>query len=130
MTKAMRSRAAWGIAAVLAVVWLGWELRSVYVRELRDDARLGMWRGLSFLTHDEARALVDQGVSINDRGNDDQTLLMVASQEGNDDTVQILIALGADVHAQDEHGNTALLLAKQAGKSKVVNLLQKAGAQR
>lgn len=56
------------------------------------------------------------------------TALMLASFEGHDGVVKVLLTSRANVNAANQKGETALILAASAGKRDVVKLLIKAGA--
>jgi ankyrin repeat protein len=49
--------------------------------------------------------------------------LHLASQEGYDDIVQLLLDHGADANREDSHGSTPLHLASQEGHDHIVRLL-------
>lgn len=55
--------------------------------------------------------------------------LHLACRRGNAGVVELLIAMGADIHKEDEvHGN-ALLIAAWAGNEEIINLLIRSGAE-
>jgi ankyrin repeat protein len=73
--------------------------------------------------------LVKIGVDPNvGRENDNRTALIVASYNGYDDIVAILLKIGALVNRADADGKTALMLASKKGYYKVVKLLLENGA--
>lgn len=53
---------------------------------------------------------------------------MIASENGHDQVVRILIDAGANLDDQDEFGKTALKLASTKGHSLIVEMLKEAGA--
>jgi uncharacterized protein len=57
-----------------------------------------------------------------------QTPLMWAAAEGHADVVQVLVEVGADIHARLASGFTPLLFAVREGRTEVVRVLLKAGA--
>lgn len=56
------------------------------------------------------------------------TALLVASEEGKEELVELLLEHKADVNMQDKNGDTALRRAKQKGHNKIVEILLRAGA--
>jgi ankyrin repeat protein len=60
---------------------------------------------------------------------DGRTPLMIAVRVGSIQTVQVLLAKGADVNAKDSEGKTALMLATERDNAKLIELLRQAGAQ-
>lgn len=66
-----------------------------------------------------------------DAGGDERsgtTTLMLAAENGSLPLVELLLARGADVHAQNRQGETALILSVNSGCSEVVYRLLAAGA--
>ena len=47
---------------------------------------------------------------------------------GHIETVEILVAAGADVNAESEEGNTPLTWAAKSGHPEIVDILKQAGA--
>ncbi|MBQ9681852.1 MAG: ankyrin repeat domain-containing protein [Neisseriaceae bacterium] len=77
--------------------------------------------------------LIDAGADINYvcRGITDyrqDTALLWAAEEGITESVKILLANGADIHAKNKRGRTALDLAMMGQHTEIVQLLQAAGA--
>ena len=77
--------------------------------------------------------LIDAGADINYvcRGITDYrqyTALLWAAEEGITESVKILLANGADIHAKNKKGRTALDLAMMGQHTEIVQLLQAAGA--
>lgn len=77
--------------------------------------------------------LIDAGADINYvcRGTTDYyqyTALLWAAEEGITESVKILLANGADIHAKNKRGRTALDLAMMGQHTEIVQLLQAAGA--
>jgi ankyrin repeat protein len=81
------------------------------------------------------KLLLDKGADANAKfkhfQDGERTILMqaVATTEGEDakdkgyQTIQLLVARGAQIDAQDEHGETALMYAVRSGKPGLVQLL-------
>jgi hypothetical protein len=57
-----------------------------------------------------------------------RTVLIIASQYGNVDAIQISLKAGADIEARNNQGLTPLLVAAYKGKTEVLDVLLKAGA--
>ncbi len=75
--------------------------------------------------------LIQRGVDVNASARGvGMTPLMLAAQNGHDDSVKILLRATARVDPQNDKGETALILAAAAGKKDVVKLLLQAGADR
>lgn len=77
--------------------------------------------------------LIDAGADINYvcRGTTDYyqyTALLWAAEEGITESVKILLANGADIHAKNKRGRTALDLSMMGQHTEIVQLLQAAGA--
>lgn len=76
---------------------------------------------------DGVEFLIKIGAPIDDNS-DGQTPLILATRQGNDKIIKILVENGADVNKSDKHGNTPLHLSTKAGNLKGVKLLIKYGA--
>ena len=89
---------------------------------------------LAAVNHPECLPLlIEAGADINYvcRGITDYysyTALMWAAEDGVTESVKILLANGADIHAKNKRGRTALDLAMNNQHTEVVQLLQAAGA--
>ena len=64
----------------------------------------------------------------NARDDNDDTALMIASENNNTDIASLLLRLGADPNLQANHGLTALLLASDEGNTALVRILLEKGA--
>ena len=60
---------------------------------------------------DVLRVLIEEGASVNSKGQDTSSPLIMAAQMGHLGTVKLLIELGADINARNRHDITALLRA-------------------
>ena len=97
---------------------------------------IGLWSTvmLAAVNHPECLPLlIDAGADINYvcRGITDYrqyTALLWAAEEGVTESVKILLANGADIHAKNKRGRTALDLAMMGQHTEIVQLLQAAGA--
>lgn len=70
-----------------------------------------------------AQQLIASGASVDARGADNATALIVAALSGEEDIAELLIAKGADVNARNAGGFTALHAAAYQGSLPVVTLL-------
>jgi ankyrin repeat protein len=52
---------------------------------------------------------------------------MGAARMGKTETVEALLAKGADINAKKKNGETALMLAESAGHTEIVRILKQAG---
>jgi ankyrin repeat protein len=59
---------------------------------------------------------------------DGWAVYMGAVQDGDPETVKILLAKGADANAKNSDSKTVLMLAESAGRTEIVRLLKQAGA--
>ncbi|EPS40637.1 hypothetical protein H072_5456 [Dactylellina haptotyla CBS 200.50] len=85
-------------------------------------ASLGKLELVSILIHEGASV----GATVSERGS--QPLAHAAAWLGNEDTVEVLLAAGADPNASNSHGLTALHFAAGTGNLKVVKQLVNVGA--
>ncbi|MBR3425778.1 MAG: ankyrin repeat domain-containing protein [Neisseriaceae bacterium] len=89
---------------------------------------------LAAVNHPEClQFLIDAGADINYVCRDttdyrQYTALLWAAEEGITESVKILLANGADIHAKNKRGRTALDLAMTNQHTEIVQLLQAAGA--
>ena len=60
--------------------------------------------------------------------NDGNTALIMASANGHDHIVDLLLNAGADPNLKDDDGNTPLIIASQEGHTEIVKLLLDSGA--
>jgi len=67
--------------------------------------------------------LAAPGIQVNKVNKDGETPLIVASQAGDDEIVEALLAKGADVNKADKEGRTPLNRASSEGHMKVVKVL-------
>jgi ankyrin repeat protein len=75
---------------------------------------------------DLSRLLVEHGADVNARQQEDFTPLMEASQNGDLEIVNLLLASGADPQAGKSGGQTALDIAQAAGHQQIVDALRRA----
>ena len=74
------------------------------------------------------RALVGEGVDVNEARADGATALLWAAHWDDPDTVELLLGAGADPNAADDHGVTPLMRACENASAAVVRALLAAGA--
>jgi hypothetical protein len=77
---------------------------------------------------DKVRALIKDGVNINEKGSYGSTALQWAAFTGRSDIVQILLDAGANVNIKNDFGDTALHGAAYSGSIETANLLLNKGA--
>ncbi|MBI3783738.1 MAG: ankyrin repeat domain-containing protein [Deltaproteobacteria bacterium] len=71
---------------------------------------------------------LDKEADVNAKDEYGRTVLMLASEEGHREIVQLLLTKGADVSAKTSTGGTALDAATAGGHADIRALLQQAGA--
>ena len=80
----------------------------------------------------EVKALIEQGIDVNDANHDGTTPLIVACENGNIKIARFLIENGADVNAKAEDYPgafpSALVAATTIGRTDIVKLLKQHGA--
>lgn len=73
----------------------------------------------------EVKALIDEGVNVNERDESGRTALMIAANRGHTYVVQLLLESGADANAKDNQGMTAIQSAADRGFERIVSMLRK-----
>ena len=76
----------------------------------------------------EISDLLSEGGDVNHVFRNGITSLMMASQDGHEEIVKLLLDIGAGVNQTTQSGNTALILASQNGHEETVKLLLDKGA--
>lgn len=75
------------------------------------------------------RLLLAIGADVNTTGEDNETLLIIASKKGHTKIAKLLLKKGANVKARDSYdGYTPLIWASQYGRISIVSLLLEKGA--
>ncbi len=75
--------------------------------------------------------LAELGADVNGRlFQSEETVLIYAARKGRVEIVRVLLAHGADIHAQMPDGGTALSVARKHGQTQVAQLLEAADAKR
>ena len=69
------------------------------------------------------KILLDAGVAVDQRYDNDLTALMWAAGYGHDETVRFLLSRGADTSARDNRGKTAADIAREAGHAATLTVL-------
>lgn len=77
---------------------------------------------------DVLKKLVEQGVNVNSKIGNDQSLIFAAARGEQLDMIDYLVRQGADVNCKDDDGNTALYSAASRGHLKTVKSLIECGA--
>ena len=86
-------------------------------------------RGLAAVgATDELLAIIKRGININAPDDKGKTALMIAAENGEAQTVQLLLDSGANHTLRAKDGQTALMFASFEGKLPAVDALLKAGA--
>ena len=80
------------------------------------------------LNASEQRSGVDNQSLVDARDRGGRTALMLATMQGRDRAVDVLLAHGADPNAADAHGTTPMQVAMAAGRESIAAALQRAGA--
>jgi ankyrin repeat protein len=65
---------------------------------------------------------------INNKDNNGYTALMIASENGHKEVVELLLNKGANINYKNDDGYTALMLASAKGHKNIVELLLNKGA--
>lgn len=76
------------------------------------------------------QAMLDRGVPVDLRDRNGRTLLMMASENGHRDTVELLLNRGADPNAQSALGETVLDCAKRSKDPEIVAMIERAKSAR
>ncbi len=97
------------------------EALALYSRQYLDDALfVASLRGHSVMID----SLTNYGASVYSRlESDGRTPLMLAAQNGHQETVRVLLENGANRYSTDEEGNTASQLASTAGHEQIADYL-------
>ena len=77
---------------------------------------------------DTLAKLLDEGVNPEVRDNDGNTALILFSNKGNKEALEILVNKGADLNARDQNGNTAFLITVKKGYLELASLFLENGA--
>lgn len=118
------------------------ETRTIFTHQwLREEGATAFWRAAQSSDTELMQRLLDAGADPLVATDNGTTALMVASGIGwvegvthewsrdqNEQTVNLLLELGADVNARDLDGRTALMGAAHKGRSEIVQLLVDHGA--
>jgi ankyrin repeat protein len=75
---------------------------------------------------DEVREALATGANVNVTDDDGNTALIIASEKGYTEIVEMLLKKGADVNATDKYGRTALIWASMQRRHQVVGMLEAA----
>ena len=98
--------------------------KCVFIDDIFVDEK-NLWTAAKFHKNDEARRLLASGmVDVNCRNvKNNETLLHVASWQGNIELAQLLVECDADPNLADVFGNTPLHQAARKGHREVTQLL-------
>jgi ankyrin repeat protein len=79
-------------------------------------------------SNDLIKLLLEKGVDVNAKANDDKTALINASYQGNAEIVKLLLENGANVNDKDVVGMTGLMYASAQSQAEVVKIIVEKGA--
>jgi hypothetical protein len=98
---------------------------------LLEASRLGHAGVISVLVAEHVRGGVGEAApgGVNTTNMIGETALMLAAGQGDVTVTQTLLAVGANVDAQDSQGSTALMKASGAGHAQVAGVLMESGAE-
>lgn len=74
------------------------------------------------------KEIINLGVNINNKDQNGNTILFLASLYGQKEVVELLINIGANVNERDNNGRTPLMYAAYNGHTSVIELLLQSGA--
>ena len=83
-----------------------------------------LWTAVRMGDQKSVRTLLHDGVSVNARGKQGWTALMIAASKGNREMVTILLAAGANTEPRDQLGKTASDYAEEGGFTNIASLLR------
>ena len=69
-----------------------------------------------------------EGANVNDKSNNGDTSLIIASSNGDREIVKLLLNAGSDINSQNNSGTTALMEATWNEDPRLVEILLNAGA--
>ena len=95
--------------------WLAGTSRDEYIIALGKAIRQGHL--------DVAKLLLKQGLDLNKKTKDGETLLMTAAKGGHTKIVKELLSNGADLNLEDKNKNTALIHAAEHGHTETLEVL-------
>lgn len=104
---------------------LGARDRTGYLREMNPGNSPAYYAAVYGRTR-VIKAMLEWGVSPNQRDRNGRTLLMLAAENGHRDTVRLLLAHGADPNARSALGESALDAAQRSGDPEIVKMIQQA----
>lgn len=87
-----------------------------------------LFEAIEYNNVEKVKQLLDSGLNVDVKDNDNMTSLQKASAKGYTDIVELLIERHADVNEQDYKGWTPLHYAAYNAKSNCIKILLKAGA--
>lgn len=104
---------------------LGARDRTGYLREMNPGNSPAYYAAVYGRTR-VLKAMLEAGVSPNQRDRNGRTLLMIAAENGHRDTVRLLLDYGADPRARSALGESALEAARRSGDPEIVAMIQRA----
>ncbi|MCS7065115.1 MAG: ankyrin repeat domain-containing protein [Fimbriimonadales bacterium] len=102
---------------------LGARDRTGYLREMNPGNSPAYYAAVYGRTR-VLKAMLERGVSPNQRDRNGRTLLMLAAENGHREAVRLLLQYGADPHARSALGESALDTARRSGDPAIVAMIQ------
>ncbi len=103
---------------------LGARDRTGYLREMTPGNSPAYYAAVYGRTR-VLKAMLERGISPNERDRNGRTLLMLAAENGHRDTVQMLLQHGADPNARSALGESVLDTARRSGDPELIAMIRR-----